>query len=293
MDRLRELEVFTEIAAARSLAEAGRRLNMSPPAVTRTLAALEERLGVRLAQRTTRHLKLTEAGQRFRDSAMRLLADLDAAEREAAGSSLTPRGRIAITASSGFGRLAVAPLFAEYLAHNPQVTGSVHLWDRNVNLVEEGIDLAVRIGPLPGAGLIARRVGDVRRMLVASPDYLGRVGGVNDADALAGQRIIAFRGLMPTDRLALGGVSRTVAPWIELNDALAALALAADGYGVTLTMSYLARPQIASGALVEVLPELAPPVSPVQLVWPEARMPTAAVRAFIDFTQPRLTSLLR
>ena len=293
MDRLRELEVFSEIATARSLAEAGRRLNMSPPAVTRTLAALEERLGVRLVQRTTRSLKLTDAGRRFREAATRLLDDMDAAEREAAGSGLTPRGRVAITASSGFGRLAVVPLFAEYLDHNPQVTGSVHLWDRNVNLVEEGIDLAVRIGPLPDAGLIARRVGDVRRMLVASPNYLDRMGGVDDANALARQRIIVFRGLMPTDRVVLGGASRAVAPWLELNDALAALALAEGGYGVTLTMSYLARPRIAAGVLVEVLPEFAPPVAPVHLVWPEARMTTAAVRNFIDFAQPRLAALLR
>lgn len=292
MDRIRELEVFTEIASATSMAEAGRRLNLSPPTVTRILAGLEDRLGVRLLQRTTRSLQLTEAGVRFRDASERLLADLDTAEREAAGSGLVPQGRVAITASSSFGRLAVVPLFAEFLAAYPRVTGSMHLWDRNVNLVEEGIDVAVRIGLLPDAGLIARRVGEVRRMLVASPDYLDRVDVPQTIGDLVHHNIIAFRGVMPTDRISLKGVSRAVIPWIVLNDALSSLALAEDGYGITLTMSYLARSRIAEGKLVEVLPEIAPPFVPVHLVRPEARMPTAAVRAFIDFAHPKLTSLL-
>jgi len=292
MDKLREFEVFAEIATARSMAEAGRRLNLSPPAVTRILAGLEERLGVRLIQRTTRSLALTEAGRRFKDAADRLLVDVDAAEREAAGAVDDPRGRIAITASTSFGRRAVVPLFAEYLAANPRVTGSVYLWDRNVNLVEEGIDVAVRIGELPDAGLIARRVGSVRRMLVASPDYLAQVEAPADIDALTHHRIIAFRGVMPTDRISLDGAARTVLPWIELNDALSALSMAKEGYGITLTMSYLARADVDEGILVEVLPQIAPPPVPVHLVWPEARMPTAAVRAFVDHAHPKLTRLL-
>ncbi len=292
MDKLRELEVFTEIATAGSMAEAGRRLNLSPPAVTRILAGLEDRLGVRLVQRTTRSLQLTDAGLRFRAAADRLLVDMDAAEREAAGVGQVPQGRIAITASTSFGRLAVMPLFAEYLAENPRVRGSVFLWDRNVNLVEEGIDVAVRIGELPDAGLIARRLGTVRRMLVASPDYVSRHGQPAGIDALDTHRIVAFRGVMPTDRLVLGGASRSVTPWIELNDALSALSLAQDGHGITLTMSYLAQPLIAKGALVEVLGQLAPPRLPVHLVWPEARMPTAAVRTFIDYAQPKLSESL-
>ena len=292
MDRLRELEVFVEIASATSMAEAGRRLNLSPPAVTRILAGLEDRIGARLVQRTTRSLNLTEAGQRFLAAAERLLLDMDAAEREAAGTGIVPQGRVAITASTSFGRLAVVPLFAEFLAAHPRVTGSVHLWDRNVNLVDEGIDVAVRIGPLPDAGLIARRCGDVRRMLVASPEYLARHGAPGRADDLALRRIIAFRGVMPTNRIALAGVSRTVEAWIVLNDALSALALSEGSHGITMTMSYLARSRIADGALVEVLPDLAPAKVPVNLVWPEARMPTAAVRSFIDTVQPQLAGLL-
>lgn len=292
MDKIRELEVFAEIATARSMAEAGRRLNLSPPAVTRILAGLEDRLGVRLVQRTTRSLNLTEAGRRFKEAADRLLVDMDAAEREASGTGEDPRGRITITASTSFGRLAVVPLFAEYLAANPRVTGSAYLWDRNVNLVEEGIDVAVRIGELPDAGVIARRVGSVRRMLVASPDYLKQEGALADVDELTNRRFISFRGVMPTDRISLSGATRTIVPWIELNDALSALSLAEEGYGVTLTMSYLARAYVEQGTLVEVLPQIAPPPMPVHLVWPEARMLTAAVRAFIDHAHPRLTRLL-
>ncbi len=292
MDKLRELEVFSEIATAGSMAEAGRRLNLSPPAVTRILAGLEERLGVRLVQRTTRSLQLTDAGLRFKEAADRLLVDMDAAEREAAGTGQRPQGRVSVTASTSFGRLAVMPIFAEYLSENPRVRGRVFLWDRNVNLVEEGIDVAIRIGDLPDAGLIARRVGAVRRMLVASPEYLAKHGHPRDMDALEHHRIVAFRGVMPTDRISLEGSARTVTPWIEVNDALSALSLAEDSQGITLAMSYLARPRIAKGSLVEVLPNLAPPLLPVHLVWPEARLHTAAVRALIDKLQPRLAALL-
>ncbi|MDJ0860234.1 MAG: LysR family transcriptional regulator [Dinoroseobacter sp.] len=292
MDRLRELEVFTEIAAVGSLAEAGRRLNLSPPAVTRILAGLEERLGVRLVQRTTRSLSLTEAGLRFRDSAHRLLADMDEAEREAAGAGVVPQGRVAITASTSFGRLAVVPVFAEFLNANPRVRGCVHLWDRNVNLIEEGIDVAVRIGDLPDSGLFARRLGVVRNMLVASPDYLARAGVPAHPDDLARHQIIAFRGVMPTDRIALKGITRTVSPWIELNDALSAISLAEAGHGLTVSLSYLTRKLVTQGRLVEVFPEIAPPERPVHLVWPEARLPTLAVRSFLDHAQPKLSAVL-
>lgn len=288
MDRLRELEVFAEIASAGSLAEAGRRLNLSPPAVTRILAGLEDRLGVRLVQRTTRNLNLTEAGLRFRESAQRLLADMEDAEREAAGAGVVPQGRVAITASTSFGRQAVAPVFAAFLEAHPRVRGAMHLWDRNVNLIDEGIDVAVRIGALPDSGLYARRLGAVRNMLVASPGYLERAGTPAHPDDLALHRIIAFRGVMPTDRIALKGVTRTITPWIEINDALSAISLAAEGHGITVALSYLAKSLIAEGRLVEVLPDLAPAERPVHLVWPEARLPTLAVRAFLDYAQPRL-----
>ncbi len=292
MDRLRELEVFTEIATAGSLAGAGRRLNLSPPAVTRILAGLESRLGVRLVQRTTRNLSLTEAGRRFLDSANRLLADMDEAEREAAGAGMVPQGRVSLTASTSFGRLAVAPIFAEFLDANPRVRGCLHLWDRNVNLIEEGIDVAVRIGDLPDSGLYARRLGVVHNVLVASPEYLGRAGTPAHVDDLAGHRIIAFRGIMPTDRIALGGITRAVTPWMEVNDALAAISLAEAGHGITVALSYMTKHLIAAGKLVAVWPELAPPDRPVQLVWPEARLPTLAVRHFLDYAQPRLAAIL-
>ena len=291
-DRLRELEVFTEIAEAGSLAEAGRRLNLSPPAVTRILAGLEERLGVRLVQRSTRSLHLTEAGLRFRESAHRLLTGMEEAEREAAGAGIVPRGRVSITASTSFGRLAVAPVFAAFLEANPQVNGSVYLWDRNVNLIEEGMDVAVRIGELPDSGLFARKLGEVRHVLVASPQYLDRTGTPSSADDLSLHRIIAFRGAMPTDRIALKGATRMVTPWIEINDALSAISLAESGFGITVALSYMVKNQIEAGTLVELLPSLAPLERPVHLVWPEARLPTLAVRSFLDYAQPRLARIL-
>lgn len=291
-DRFRELEVFSEIVRSGSLAAAGRKLGMSPPAVTRILASLEDRLGVRLVQRTTRALNLTEAGLRFQDAAGQLLADLDHAEREAAGAGGMPQGRVSVTASSTFGRRAVVPLFADFLNANPRVRGSVHLWDRNVNLIEEGLDVAVRIGELPDSGLFARRLGAVRRVLVASRGYLDIAGTPQNIDDLVRHRFIAFRGTLSTDRIALKGVTRSISPWIEVNDALSAISLAQSGQGVTVAMSYMTDELIADGRLIELLPDIAPPDQPVHLVWPEARLPTPAVRAFLDYAQPRLTELL-
>ena len=288
MDRLREIEVFAEIADAGSLAEAGRRLRLSPPAVTRILAGLEERLGVRLIQRTTRRLSLTEAGLRFHEAAQALLSELEAAERDASGFDRTPRGRIAITASASFGRMAVAPVLAEFLAEHPQVRGALFLWDRVVNLVEEGIDLAVRIGSLPDMGFIATQIGWVRRLLVASPAYLARMGVPETPEALADHRLIAFRGLLPTDRIAFAGGSQRVSPWLELNDAAAALALAEAGHGIAVALSYMTAEAERAGRLVEVLASDATPARQVHLVWPEGRLPTQAVRAFIDHAKPRL-----
>jgi len=292
-DRLRDLEVFIEIVAQGSLAEAGRRLGMSPPAVTRALSGLEERLGVRLIQRSTRSLHLTEAGHRFDAAARRILADVETAERDAAGDGAAPQGRLTVTAPSSFGRLAVAPVLAEFLTRHPKVTGSLHLWDRTVNLIEEGMDVALRIADLPDSGLIARRLGAVRRVVVASPAYLARTGIPELPDDLAHHRFIAFRGVMPRDRIVLRDTSRTVTPWLDVNDALAARALAMEGHGITVAMSYLVREALADGRLVEVLPDHATPPLPVHLVWPEGRLPTSAMRAFLDHAQPRLMRWLQ
>ena len=179
MDRLHEIEVFVAVAEAGSFAKAGRRLHVSPPAVTRAISALEDRLGARVFNRTTRSLMITDVGQRFLESARRILADLDTAEMEAVGETISPQGHLTLTASVTFVRSALAPVVSDFLSRYPRVAASVLLLDRVVNLVEEGVDVAVRIGHLPDSSLVARRVGAVHRILVASPDYLAVSANMN------------------------------------------------------------------------------------------------------------------
>lgn len=296
MDRLHEIEVFVAVADAGSFAKAGTRLRLSPPAVTRAISALEQRLGARVFNRTTRSLAITEVGRRFLESARRVLADLDAAEKEALGESATPRGHLTITASVTFGRSTLTPIVCEFLGQHPLVTASVVLLDRVVNLVEEGIDVAVRIGQLPDSSLIARRVGVVHRILVASPEYLASRGTPVAPADLRFHAVIAFTGLMPNHewRFLDGQKPSSVSlrPAFEINDALAAIRAAEAGHGITSALSYMVSKQIRAGTLAPVLGDFTLPPQPVQLVYPHARLIAPRIRAFIDFAAPRLEAAL-
>lgn len=290
------MEVFSVVADAGSLAAAGKRLRLSPPAVTRAIASLEDHLGVRLFNRTTRSLSLTEAGTRFLDSTRRLLSELEEAEKAAAGAAATPSGHLTLTASVTFGRTHVATLVLDFLRAEPRVTASLLLLDRVVNLVEEGIDVAVRIAHLPDSTLIARRVGEVRRVLVASPAYLAERGAPERPDDLKRHEIIAFTGLLPGRewRFVDDGRAASVAlsPRFEVNDAVAAIAGAERGDGITIALSYMVADAIARRRLLPVLAGFTPPAVPVQLVYPRARTMAAKVRAFINFAAPRLQAAL-
>lgn len=292
MDRLREIEFFLAVAEAGSFAAAARTLRASPSAVSRAVASLEARLGARLILRTTRQLRLTEAGLRFHGRATEAVAALEAAGRDAAGEAAIPSGRLAIGAPVSFGRQALAPVLGTFLDAHPRVRGSLILADRVVNLVEEGIDVALRIGELSDSRLIARRVGQVRRPLVAAPAYLGRCGSPGSPPDLRHHAFIAFTGLMRTESLTLAGQTVAVRPRAEVNDAMAALALAEAGHGITILPSYLAREALAAGRLIEVLPDAALPARPAQLVFPELRLMAPAVRAFVDHAVPRLSAAL-
>jgi DNA-binding transcriptional LysR family regulator len=296
MDRLHELEVFVAVADAGGFAKAGARLRLSPPAVTRAIAALEGRLGARVFTRTTRSLTITDVGQRFLDSARRVLADLDAAEREAVGATAAPQGHLTVTASVTFGRSALAPVVSAFLDQHPRVSVSVVLLDRVANLVEEGIDVAVRIGALPDSSLVARRVGAVRRILVASPDYLARRGSPTAPAQLKRHDVIAFTGLMPSREWRFldgrSGASVSFSPRLEINDAVCALAAAERGEGVTIALSYMVAGQVRSGRLVPVLDAFTPPPVPVHLVHAQNRLTAPKLRAFVDFAAPRLKAAL-
>jgi DNA-binding transcriptional LysR family regulator len=297
MDRLRLMEVFIAVSDAGSLAAAAARLRMSPPAVTRAVAALEDRLGARLLNRTTRHLSLTEAGARYLEGARRLLAEFEAAERIAMGAAATPSGHLTVAASVTFGRMHVAPVLAAFLRAEPRVTASLLMADRMVNLVEEGIDVAVRIGVLPDSALVARHLGQTRRILVASPAYLARQGTPEWPADLRRHEVIAFSGLMPGREwrhVGEDGRAATIAltSRLEVNDAAVALAAAERGEGITPAFCYMAAAMVADGRLVIVLDRFTPPPTPIQLVYPQARLLAPKIRAFIDFATPRVKQRL-
>lgn len=296
MDRLHELEVFVAVADAGSFAKAGSRLRLSPPAVTRAISALEDRLGARVFNRTTRSLTITDIGQRFLESARRILSDLDSAEKEAVGETAVPNGHLTLTASVTFGRSALVPVAGAYLSQHPRVTLSVLLLDRIANLVEEGIDLAVRIGPLPDSNMVAKKIGTVRRILVASPDYLARRGVPQTPADLRLHSMIAFTGLMPNRewRFLDGkrGNSVSFVPRLEINDALASIAAAEMGDGITMALSYMVADKIRGGRLAPVLERFNSAPVPVHLVYPQSRLMSANLRAFIDFAAPRLRATL-
>lgn len=297
MDRLHELEVFVAVADAGGFAKAGKRLRISPPAVTRAISSLEERLGARLLHRTTRRISLTEAGLRFLESTKRLLAELEAAEREALGEDAEPTGHLSVTASVTFGRVAVVPVSSEFLRAHPRVTASLLLVDRVVNLIEEGIDVAVRIGQLPDSTLVARRVGEVKRVLVASPGYLAEHGEPGSPAELERHAMIELTGLNPNREWRFADGSRTVRvalrPRLEVNDAAAAIDAAEAGDGITIALSYMVAQRIADGRLAPLLMRYAPPPVPVQLVHPQSRLVAPKVRSFVDFAAPRLQAQLR
>lgn len=296
MDRLREMEVFVAVAEAGSLAKAGTHLRMSPPAVTRAVSALESRLGARVFNRTTRGLTITEVGQRFLESARRVLADLEAAEREAVGESSAPQGHLTVTAPVTLGRALLAPIVGSFLSEHPRITASVYLVDRVVNLVEEGIDIAVRIGELPDSNLVARSVGVVRRVLVASPRYLEQRGLPTSPKDLKLHSLIAFTGLVRNRewRFGAGGRSSGVvlSPTFEINDAAAAIHAAQMGHGITVALSYMVQDGIRDGRLVSVLDDWISEVDPVNLVFLQSRLIAPKVRAFVDFVTPSLTKML-
>ncbi|MEM9783779.1 MAG: LysR substrate-binding domain-containing protein [Pseudomonadota bacterium] len=295
MDRLREMQVMLAVADAPSFAVAGRRLGLSPAAVTRAVAGVEERLGVRLVSRTTRSMRLTEAGLRFTEGARRALEAVETAELTAMGETAEPRGHLSITASTSFGRVHVGPILAEFLVRNPGMTASILAVDRVVNLVEEGIDVGVRIGRLPDSRLIARRVGETRRVLVAAPDYLARAGTPLRPEDLSDHALIVHEGMMGGVTAATGGRGSlrgiAITPRLVVNDVFTTLSLVEAGHGIAPAFCYMVADALMTGRLVEVLADDTD-VQPVHLVHPETRLISPAVRAFLDVAAPLLKSRL-
>ena len=296
MDRFHELRVFIAVADSGGLAKAAGAIHSSPPAVTRTIASLEERLGVRLFDRTTRSLRLTELGMTFLENARRVLSDLEDAEQDIAGQSKIISGHLTITASLTFGRAMLQPIILDFLDANPRINISMLLFDRVVDLTDEGFDLAVRIANLPDSSLVSRHVGDVARLLIASPAYLAKRGVPKTPDELLLHTIIAQSALMPNREWRYskaGKPARIELPArLEINDAHACIDAAERGKGITIALSYMVTEAIRDGRLVLVLPDFTPPSVPVNFIYAQRRMVMPKVRAFIDFAAPRLSKAL-
>ncbi|TDP72938.1 LysR family transcriptional regulator [Roseateles toxinivorans] len=293
MDHLDSLRSFVAVAEAQGFSAAARRLGVSAPAMTRAIAALEQRLGVLLLQRSTRSVRLTDTGERFVHDCRRILADLDEAEGAASGVQTEARGMLAITAPQMFGRLHVAAIAQDFLHQHPRVQLRTLFADRLVNLLDEGMDVALRIAHLPDSGLTALQLGSLRRVVVASPDYLARHGRPQQPQDLTQHRAIGFSfdGVVAQPwQFGSGRGQQTVTPTIDwvcnLSDVAIGAALA--GQGLTRCLAYQAAEYLRSGALTIVLAEFEPPPVPVHIVYPAGRRAPAKVRAFVDFAAERL-----
>ena len=286
MNRFEAMSVLVAVADQRGFAPAARKLGLSPSAVTRSVAALERHLSTRLLHRTTRRVALTDAGARYVEQARRILSELGEAEAAARATRVEPSGRFAVAAPLVFGRREVAPVLSEFLARFPGVTGLLSLSDRIVDLVEEGLDLAVRIGHLKDSSLVVRTVGATRRVLVASPSYLAGRRRLRTPADLATHALIQVTGLSPLPewRFVRGRREARVPlrPAFVTNSADAAVTHAERGGGVALVLSYQADEQLRSGTLVRVLTAYEAPPIPIQLVHPGTRLATANVRAFTE-----------
>jgi DNA-binding transcriptional LysR family regulator len=286
MDRIDAMQAFLAVADLEGFAPAARKLGLSPSGVTRLIAALEEHLGARLLQRTTRSVALTDAGARYLARVRRILADVEEAEASIQDERTRPSGRLIVSAPIGFGRLHVSPVMSEYLKRYAEVAGELRLTDRVINLIEDGVDLAVRIGHLADSSLVARHVGEMRRIVVASPGYLKAHGEPKTPEAIASHQTIQFSATMasPDLRFVRDGKEIRIAPVPRLitNSADAAIQYAVAGGGLTRVLAYQAAAAIKRGRLKIVLAKFEQPPLPIHVVYPTSRLLSAKVRAFID-----------
>lgn len=291
MDRWQAMKIFVRVAETGGFAEAARRLHMSPPAVTRAISALEEQIGVRLLSRTTRSVKLTEAGSGYLDDCRRILNDMADADAAAAGTHGNPTGTLMVTGSALFGQMYVLPILLDYLDRFPAVTGRSLFVDRIVNIVEEGIDVAVRIGHMPDSGLNATRVGWVRRVICGAPAYFEAHDIPRTPADLIRHRIIGPTGAWASPEWHFGPegkTSVTVHPRLFCNTNEAAITAAEQGWGLTRVLSYQVEPALAAGRLMTVLDPYMEKPLPIHVVHAEGRRVAAKVRSFVDLAVERL-----
>lgn len=295
MDRIDAMNVFVTTVDEGSLAGAARRLRRSPTAISRAIASLEAHVGAELLHRTTRSIRLSETGQHYAASCRRILAELEEADLLAGGERAAPRGLLTLTAPPISGEEILRPILDDFLNAYPLVTARLLLVDRSVNLIDEGVDVALRVAELPDSSLLATRVGDgVRRVVVAAPHYLAQHPPIAAPGDIVGHQIISLTHFgLESWAFAAGGKSgaaRTVhfAPRLIVNSVRAAVASAVAGGGLTRVYSYHVAHDVKAGRLQVVLADAEPPVQPAHLLTPAGRQAVPKVRAFIDFAAPRL-----
>jgi DNA-binding transcriptional LysR family regulator len=279
------MEIFVRIVDGGSLTAAAEALGMSVPSVVRALAALEHAVGVRLMHRTTRRQSLSDEGREYYERCKSVLAEVEEADASLSARRVAPRGRLRITAPVMYGRLHVAPVVNAFLARYPDVEVELLLLDRVIDLVEEGVDAAIRIGHLRESTLVAKRIGETRRVFCASPAYLKRAGALKSPADFAQARSIVFTGLAPSNEWLFGGeppLRIIVKPLLRTNQFDAAIDACLGGLGCAQFLCYQVDALVKAGKLKRVLPHCEPPPLPISIVYPHARLLSSNVRAFID-----------
>lgn len=297
MNRLESMAVFIEVAESGGLSAASRKLKMPLPTVSRKVSELESHIKARLLNRSTRKLTLTDAGKTYLTSCKRILEDVEEAERAASGEYSAPTGELIITAPIVFGRLHVVPIATQFLKAYPDVQVRLILSDSSINLLEGHIDLAARIGELPDSSLIATRVGMIRNVVCASPEYFAKQGIPKHPRDLAKHDCITFTGLVSPDSWSFKNDQSDLAVPIRsrlaVNTAEAAIDAAVQGAGVTRVLSYQIEKAVQAGKLVTVLKKYEPSPLPVSFVYTGQRLLPLKLRAFLDFASPRLRAALK
>ncbi len=290
MNNFSDVVAFVRVVEARSFVAAAQTLGMSPSAISKAVSRLEERLGARLLNRTTRSLSLTDLGTSYYDRCRDALGQLDHAESEVAESRGVPRGRLRIDVPIALGRRLIVPALPRFIEQHPELTVQMSMNDRVVDLVQEGIDAALRVGSLSDSSLIARRVGSFRGVTCASPEFIQRIGAPQTPQELQSEHCIAMFKLGNNQRrewlFRKNGTAHSVVPLAPLSfsDPESAVAAAVSGAGFVRTLDFTVEAQIAAGLLHPVLEDWNEgAVWPVSVVYPQHRQPTAKIKAFIEF----------
>jgi DNA-binding transcriptional LysR family regulator len=288
MDRLESMSVFVSVIGHGSFSAASRALRMPLPSVSRKVAELETQLGARLLIRSTRKLTLTEAGESYLQACKRILEEVAEAERTASGQYRAPRGELVITAPVVFGRLHIVPVVAEFLRAHADVDVRLMLTDRTLNLIDDNVDIAARIGKLRASHLVAINIGHTRHVVCGAPAYLREHGTPRTPQQLRSHHCITFGGLAGESWTFRGERPLAVRSRLVVNTADSAIDGALAGLGLTRVLSYQIAEAVKTGRLVTLLKRYEPPASPISLLYLQEKRVTAKVRAFIDFAVPKL-----